>query len=155
VPTHIEAIIRYLTKLCDQVVCLVSEEYSNKLVWKSASNQVALDDDENIDRLYSFEVFKTNEQDESVNWRVGFEVSRSFRLRHNTTNSRPQISDPVMHVNSSHGSNSSTFSDDLKPRLLAGETRQAFITSRLRNERKEHKPLPRRIHSFSSICGSY
>ena len=55
---------RYLTKLCDQLVCLLSDEHSQAIVWG----------DEADDRVYDFLVAKTNEQEESVTARLGFTV---------------------------------------------------------------------------------
>jgi hypothetical protein len=72
---------RYLTKLCDQLVCLVSAEHSNAIVWDED------DDDDDIsthsendesDRLYYFEVAKTNDQEENVIARQGFTVQISM-----------------------------------------------------------------------------
>jgi hypothetical protein len=72
--------ISYLTKLCDQVLCLISQEHADKLVWKTSTDQDIADDDEDTERLFSFEVSKTNEQEESVSWRAGFEVSAQLQL---------------------------------------------------------------------------
>jgi hypothetical protein len=58
---------RYLTKLCDQIVCLLSSEHSQAIVWGD-------EDDEDSDRLYDFVVAKTNDQEESVVARPGFTV---------------------------------------------------------------------------------
>ena len=55
---------RYLTKLCDQPVCLLSARHSKAIVWG----------DEADDRVYNFTVAKANEQDESVTARLGFMV---------------------------------------------------------------------------------
>ena len=59
---------RYLTKLCDQLVCLLSAEHSQAIVWG----------DEVDDRVYDFMVTKTNEQEENVTARLGFTVRRCF-----------------------------------------------------------------------------
>jgi hypothetical protein len=64
----------YLTKICDQVICLISQDHASKLVWKNSAHSVSLDEDENSDRVFRFEVSKTNEQEESVSWRAGFQV---------------------------------------------------------------------------------
>jgi hypothetical protein len=79
-----EASFRYLTKLCDQVLCLISQEHADKIVWKTSRGYVDADD-ENVDRLFSFEVAKTNEQEERVDWRIGFEVWNFINL-HEYTN---------------------------------------------------------------------
>ena len=69
---------RYLTKLCDQLVCLLSAEHSQAIVWgdevddpDDASVDVVEDDS---DRLFDFMVAKTNEQEENVTARLGFTV---------------------------------------------------------------------------------
>ena len=69
---------RYLTKLCDQLVCLLSAEHSQAIVWgdevddpDDASADVVEDDS---DRLFDFMVAKTNEQEENVTARLGFMV---------------------------------------------------------------------------------
>ncbi|KAH7882014.1 hypothetical protein F5I97DRAFT_1939518 [Phlebopus sp. FC_14] len=60
--------MRYLTKMCDQVVSLISSEHAESLVWREHEND---DDDTRVyqdesDRMFTFEVAKTNEQEESV-----------------------------------------------------------------------------------------
>ena len=68
---------RYLTKITDQIAVLVSREHCQRLVWSDR-----LDDDkpadpfeeEDSDRMFSFEVRKANEQEEDVKLRAGFLV---------------------------------------------------------------------------------
>src|ERR1700761_7014145 len=69
---------RYLTKLCDQLVCLLSAEHSQTIVWRDEDEDP---DDASVgaenndsDRLYDFTVTKTNEQEENVVVRQGFTV---------------------------------------------------------------------------------
>ena len=71
---------RYLTKLCDQLVCLVSAEHSKGIVWdEDDDNDDVSTQSENdeSDRLYYFEVAKTNDQEENVIARQGFTVQFS------------------------------------------------------------------------------
>jgi hypothetical protein len=75
ISTSLKRFVSYLTKLCDQVLCLISQEHADKLVWKTYNDQGMADEDEDTERLFSFEVSKTNEQEESVNWHASFEVS--------------------------------------------------------------------------------
>ena len=88
---------RYLNKLCDQLVCLLSNEHSKALVWSGDDNDKADDecgddddddDDDDTsttsektdsDRFVSFEVAKTKDQEEDVAVRVGFVVCQSVR----------------------------------------------------------------------------
>ena len=71
---------RYLTKLCDQLVCLLSAEHSQAIVWGDSDKVDDLDDlsldSENDDSelLIDFTVEKRDKQDESVMVRQGFTV---------------------------------------------------------------------------------
>ena len=69
----------YLMKICDQVVALLSPEHAASIVWGDED-----DDTESIDidagdedRLFTYEVAKRNEQEESAVSRPGFLVSLS------------------------------------------------------------------------------
>jgi hypothetical protein len=69
---------RYLTKLCDQLVCLLSEKHSQAIVWDDEEKD---DDDvstppkesDNGD-LHYIEVVKTDDEEENVVARPGFTV---------------------------------------------------------------------------------
>ncbi len=66
--------------MCDQVIVLLSPEYSASIVWDSDENgseSVDIDTD-NTDRMFTFEVSKRNEQEESAVVRPGFQVSILF-----------------------------------------------------------------------------
>jgi hypothetical protein len=80
--------MRYLTKMCDQVVALLSPEHSASIVWgdegsDTDSMDVDTDDD---DRLFTYEVAKRNEQEESALSRPGFQVIVSSVKRKSTSN---------------------------------------------------------------------
>lgn len=67
---------RYLTKICDQVVALLSAQQSASINWRdegSDTESVDMDVGE-TDRLFTFEVAKTNEKDEGAVSRPGFQV---------------------------------------------------------------------------------
>jgi hypothetical protein len=70
---------RYLTKLCDQLVCLISDEDSKNLVW-SDDTEESPDVDieakafESHDRLFAFSVEQTDEQEETAKAKPGFTV---------------------------------------------------------------------------------
>ncbi|KAF7370371.1 VWFA domain-containing protein [Mycena sanguinolenta] len=107
-----ETFMRYLTKMCDQVTCLISEEHARSIVWNDESEGAATNEDNNKpSRLYKFTVAKTNEQEEAVTARPGFEITTSILAdRHE----EPQhCVDPV----------------DLQPKLISGETKQAILTT--------------------------
>ena len=68
--------LRYLTKITDQIVALISDAHIAEIQWSDQSLDVPLNvDDNEIDRLFSFEVEKTNEQEEQASIRAGFTVN--------------------------------------------------------------------------------
>jgi hypothetical protein len=68
---------RYLTKMCDQVVALLSPDHSASIVWNDEDGDTNSEDIDagDSERLFTFEVAKTNEQEESAISRPGFQVS--------------------------------------------------------------------------------
>ena len=70
---------RYLTKLCDQLVCLLSAKHSGAIVWGEDevddTDDASLDSEyDDADRLYHFTVARVNEQEENVTTRQGLTV---------------------------------------------------------------------------------
>lgn len=69
--------IRYLTTICDQVMALISPEHARSVVWSGQEGEDTMEMDENqdeYDRMFTFEVRKTNEQEEAIKPRPGFKV---------------------------------------------------------------------------------
>ena len=68
---------RYLTKLCDQLVCLLSAEHSQAIGWRDEIDDPAEasfdSENDDSDRLFDFTVTRTNEP-ENVIARPGFTV---------------------------------------------------------------------------------
>ena len=66
--------------MCDQVIVLLSPEYSVSIVWDNDENGSESVDvyADNTDRMFTFEVSKGNEQEENAVVRPGFQVSVSF-----------------------------------------------------------------------------
>ncbi|KIJ64840.1 hypothetical protein HYDPIDRAFT_40028 [Hydnomerulius pinastri MD-312] len=107
-----ETFMRYLTKMCDQILALISPEHASSMVWNSGGDEYMVED-EDVDgysRLVTFEVAKTNEQEESVGTRPGFHASSEFIATPNVLGDCPF--DPPQ----------------FKPWLLHGETTQGFMT---------------------------
>ncbi|KAJ7931787.1 hypothetical protein B0H13DRAFT_2227876 [Mycena leptocephala] len=103
--------MRYLTKIADQVACLISVEHARAIVWNDkAEDLLPMDIDEGSDRLFTFEVAKTNEQDEDVAVRPGF------------TMNTPILSVERLHVECALDAS------ELQPTLIRGETGQAILT---------------------------
>lgn len=69
--------------MCDQIIVLLSLEHSASMIWDnedSDSESVDLDTG-NTDRLFTFEVSKRNEQEESAVTRPAFQVLFPFSYR--------------------------------------------------------------------------
>ncbi|KAI5122457.1 hypothetical protein M0805_008768 [Coniferiporia weirii] len=110
--------MRYLTKITDQIMVLISDAHGGALVWEDpesgvddGSSVMTMDDmEEETDRLFSFEVSKANEQEENVRIRPGFDFKSSF-IKESS----------VPEDLSSGGKQSWT-------RLVAGDTKQGLLT---------------------------
>jgi hypothetical protein len=66
-----------MTKICDQVVALLSPEQSASIVWndeQSIAESTDMDVGDGSDRLFTFEVAETDEQEENAIARPGFQV---------------------------------------------------------------------------------
>ena len=72
-PTSEHTLCRFLTKLCDQVVALISDQHSEKLVFKTKTDYIDTAFDYS-DRLFAFEVQQTHQQEETATARMGFKV---------------------------------------------------------------------------------
>ncbi|KAH9017733.1 hypothetical protein EDB84DRAFT_1422808 [Lactarius hengduanensis] len=83
--------MRYLSKLCDQLICLLSSEHSTAIMWSRDDDGAdggdgdddsdgAFTDSEKADsnRFYQFEVAKAKDQEENVIVREGFVMSSPF-----------------------------------------------------------------------------
>ncbi|KAH8977864.1 hypothetical protein EDB86DRAFT_3157238 [Lactarius hatsudake] len=114
--------MRYLSKLCDQLVCLLSSEHSKALVWGNDDNNEADEEDgdddggtstdseqTDSDRFFRFQVAKTKDQEENVVARAGF------------------MNSPLL-VNQAPPPGSDTDPRALRPALLHGEKVQGFMT---------------------------
>nr|VWO93934.1 Protein SEY1 (EC [Ganoderma boninense] len=117
--------MRYLTKICDQVVCLMSDEHAKAIVWRrnDADSDQESDEDEDGDagRLFAFEVSKTNEQEEGVAAHPGFEIRNHLLSASNTPHS---VSAPPALF---------------RPRLVRGEMEQGVITAQHVAEQRKVK----------------
>ena len=69
--------VRYLTKLCDQVVALMSPEHAQAIVWNQHDehgNYGASDNDIGSTRIVNCIVDRTTDQEESISARKSFQV---------------------------------------------------------------------------------
>jgi hypothetical protein len=115
--------------MCDQVIALLSPDHSASIVWSdedSDTESVDMDTGDS-DRLLTFEVAKTNEQEESAVSRPGFQVTLTLDVcwsisENSQMNSRiimPYEVPPECPVDPSI----------FVPRLLPGETVQGLLTA--------------------------
>ncbi|KAG6331499.1 hypothetical protein ID866_7590 [Astraeus odoratus] len=106
--------MRYLTKLCDQIVALMSSEHAQSIIWNESDEDEddSRDEDDEGGRIINCVVDRTTEQEESVQVKEGFKVT-SERI------SLPEP-DPA-------GSQDQA---PTKPFLLYGETAQGLMTVR-------------------------
>ncbi|KDN38013.1 hypothetical protein RSAG8_09786, partial [Rhizoctonia solani AG-8 WAC10335] len=120
--------MRYLTKLADQTISLVSPSQARAFVWDTSAHNKDLPEDqqENDDdsRLYSFEVSKSLEQEEDAVGSPGFTVSVESRLLpHDTGSSRV--------------------------RLVPGEQKTALLVVRREREQPQEKHFEENISSMN------
>ncbi|EUC60535.1 root hair defective 3 GTP-binding protein, partial [Rhizoctonia solani AG-3 Rhs1AP] len=69
--------MRYLTQLSDQIIALISKDQANAFVWESGSlglDTSIEDEDEDDERMFAFEVQKSEDQEENVIASPGFKV---------------------------------------------------------------------------------
>jgi hypothetical protein len=150
-------LFRYLSKLCDQLFCLLSREHSGAIAWgdddegedtegEDDDSDSASTDSEKLEtsRFYHFEVAKTKDQEENVVVREGFTVRRQYNTAHSTV----VTSFPVRHK-----MNSPLLVDQLPPpgkdidprtfcpSLLHGEKVQGFMTTTFVPAKKIAKPF--------------
>ena len=128
---------RYLTKIVDQLYCLVSPGHASSLVWAGDDQEeIEIDEEEadEVDRLYTFEVTKTNEQEENVVTRPGINVRVSLFELHPTNANKVDLS-MLFFETSIGGEHPAT------PVFLSGEKRQAVYTSILIPPKKGVKKI--------------
>ncbi|KAI6101022.1 hypothetical protein EDD16DRAFT_1716799 [Pisolithus croceorrhizus] len=103
--------MRYLIKMCDQVVALISSAHAQTIVWNEGGDDDARDDDDDGDAIINCIVDRTTEQEESVQVREGFKV-KSGHITHagSTSAASVELGPP-------------------RPFLLFGETAQGFMTT--------------------------
>ncbi|KAJ7781844.1 hypothetical protein DFH07DRAFT_389440 [Mycena maculata] len=107
-----ETFMRYLTKICDQVTCLISEEHAQSIVWSGDSDGAVTTSNSEPSRLFKFKVAKTKEQEEGVTPRPGFEISTALARA-----DQQQLSSTIDPAK-------------LMPKLIGGETRQGLLTTK-------------------------
>ncbi|OJA14302.1 hypothetical protein AZE42_01565 [Rhizopogon vesiculosus] len=134
--------MRYLTKMCDQVTALISLEHACSIVWSEQDPEDTMtemeEDQDESDRMFTFEVTKTNEQEEAVTPRPGFKA----------TSEHIAMAQPHPDASADVGLQ--------KPWLLYGETAQGFMTIGYQPARRIAEVWNRRSMSLSRMqLGGY
>jgi hypothetical protein len=146
-----------LTKICDQVVSLLSPEQSASIIWNdepcsaASAESADLDVDDGSDRLYTFVVAETNEQEENAVMRPGFQVPFNPSLP-----GRSLLSYPLK-MTSQYISASKPPGDCpvdpalLAPRLLSGETTHGFWTAAYVSQQTHSENLDGRTFTLVAL----
>ncbi|KAG8984733.1 hypothetical protein FRB93_006355 [Tulasnella sp. JGI-2019a] len=140
--------MRYLTRLTDQIRILASPEHASSLIWKEDDSDSdsenekdstdETDSEDEDDRFFKFEVAKTHEQEENA------QVHDGFVFKHQA------IGSLAYQQESSNRPNQET----IPPTLLAGETRQGFMTAAIlpgKDERREINGTFSRVRLASTL----
>ncbi|KAK0239015.1 hypothetical protein EDD85DRAFT_527825 [Armillaria nabsnona] len=135
--------MRYLTKVCDQLLCMISSKQAASFVWKETSEDPFIDLDDNTDRLFTFEVHKTNEQEENVTMRPGFKITST-------------------HIACAVPEDVPVEACLFHPRMLNGEVNQAFVTIKYKPSQQHKEHITKRMYgsmrlrslltTASSVC---
>jgi hypothetical protein len=138
---------RSLAKICDQNVALLSPEYSTSILWndeESDAESVDMATGE-FDRVFTFEVAETNEQEENAFLHSGFQVPFIFILYKSAADlSKMDIRHPLPYA---CPPGYQVDPAALTPRLLHGETTQGFLTA-------SYVPPQTRSHVFNELAFS-
>jgi hypothetical protein len=138
--------------MCDQVVALLSGEHSASLVWGDEdgdTESVDMDDAGDDDRLFTYEVSKRNEQEESAVSRPGFQVMPSSAERKSNSD--------LSKMNSLHISRDvapdhcSVDPSTFVPRLFNGDTAQGFWTVTFVHKCIPSRPLDQYAYNAVSL----
>ena len=69
----------------DQLHCFISFEHASSIVWAGdTQEELGIEEDDEVDRLFTFEVTKTSEQEENVVPRPGITVRELLSTLINT-----------------------------------------------------------------------
>ncbi|KAG8219200.1 hypothetical protein J3R82DRAFT_13 [Butyriboletus roseoflavus] len=110
--------MRYLTKMCDQVVSLISPEHAQTILWSEeygnddGGEYMLENDQDESDRMFTFVVSQTSEQEESVTVREGFKAISPAIVLLEVPAEDLDLPKPT----------------PITPFLLFGETTQGFMT---------------------------
>jgi hypothetical protein len=137
--------LRYLTKLADDIVALISRPHLDTLVWKDEDEEDEWDsDDDQDEREYNFEVSKSEEQDENVLAKSGFMVRRFSILIPIMCADHLQLTHPAAVAN--HDGDDAGV--DLRPYLIAGETQIGLMELCYMAPVHIQKPLREQMYSM-------
>ncbi|KAI0296531.1 hypothetical protein B0F90DRAFT_1035697 [Multifurca ochricompacta] len=132
--------MKYLTRLCDQLVCLLSKAHSQAIIWgdddakrNDGDDVLSYSRNEDPEQLLRSEAIKIKDQEENIVARPGFMI--------NTTLLTKKSAPPGVHTNPRISS----------PIPLNGEEVQGFMTAKFRPAKTFLKPFIHDRQSASQI----
>ncbi|TCD63827.1 hypothetical protein EIP91_004894 [Steccherinum ochraceum] len=115
----------YLTKITDQIVALISDVHASAIQWNDPAQDVSVEvDDDEIDRLFSFQVEKTNEKEEQAAARAGFTMELTKKKGKTREECPPGVDARA-----------------LLPRLVPGETMCGVLEVKATRSRMSSTPM--------------
>ena len=149
--TYHLCLFRFLLKLSDQVVALISDEHSAKLVFQDNADDPSLDSDvdtvEDSDRLFDFEVKQTVSVAEGFKVRLFFIcIDKFFNIL--------KLSHPYMsEISVLPPTCPDTFDmERLQPKVIIGDMSQAILRTEYIPEKSNHKPIGKlRTQAFRGL----
>jgi hypothetical protein len=138
---------RFLTKLCDQVVALISDEHSSQLVFRDDENASSTDSDtdteDDSDRLFDFEVKQTGQQGETAVAAEGFKVWFLLRSISTFLNTLQIHHACIAGISALPPSCPEAFDmERLQPKVIVGDMSQAIMNSEYIPEQSKTQPIP-------------
>ena len=145
-----------MSKLCDQLVCLLSSEHSRAIAWGDDDGGTDTEGDDDSDgastdsekgdssRFYHFEVAKTKDQEENVVIREGFMVRQQYdnvlSVKVTSLPVRRKMSSPLI-ANQAPPPGCDIDPSVFHPVLLHGEKVQGFMTTTFLPARTNVEPF--------------
>ena len=142
---------RYLTKMCSNIVALVSDDDASKIVWLEQGPQN--DDEEALtsnhsQRFTSFEVVETKEESDDVSARPGFTVGFAFVDRKLINDGPTSLFEVMLPETHKQGLYCPSDPKLLTPCLVPGETIAGYLNVRYESPHRRVESLSDRLNSL-------
>lgn len=144
---------RYLTKIADQIIVLISDEHADCLTLATQSAFTDGDEEDAGDRMFAFEVAKTLEEDENVTASPGFRVYQLYCLTCDADHGL-QTSFVCNESNRYVPQHPDVTIDGLSPRLVSGDTCIGLMSTSYKPARPVVTEMPYTIYSATRLRGT-